>query len=128
MIFIVDDDHATRDSLRLLVECEGFAARDFASGRLFLDGARPTDGDCLILDLNMPGMSGFEVLAELSRRSERVPVIVITARSDPSTKRRAKAAGAAAFLDKPLVAEQLLTLVRTMLAVDQNKHGAIEKS
>ena len=118
MIFIVDDDDATRDSLRLLVECEGFESRNFASGRLFLDGVRPTRGDCLILDVNMPGMNGFEVLTELDRRGERIPVIVITARPDPSTKRQAEAAGAA-LLEKPLVAGELLTLVKEILAGGQ---------
>lgn len=78
MIFIVDDDDVTRDSLRPLVECEGFAAQDFASGRSFLDAVRPADNDCLIVDVNMPGMNGFQVLDELHRRGARPSVIVVT--------------------------------------------------
>ena len=116
MIFIVDDDDATRDSLRLLVECEGFSAEDFASGRSFLDTARPADGDCLILDVNMPGMSGFDVLEELQRRGDRLPVIVITAEPDGATHSRARAAGALALLEKPHGAEELLTLLRQAAA------------
>jgi two-component system, LuxR family, response regulator FixJ len=112
MIFIVDDDDATRDSLRLLVECEGFEAQDFASGRAFLDTARPADGDCLILDLNMPQMNGFDVLAELRRRGAGTPVVIVTAWPDSATKKRAAAAGAIAFLEKPLAAEELLAVVR----------------
>jgi two-component system, LuxR family, response regulator FixJ len=112
MIFIVDDDDATRDSLRLLVECEGFEARDFASGRGFLEAVRPADGDCLILDVNMPGMNGFDVLKELRERGETLPVIFITAWLDPATRSRAQAAGAFAELGKPHGAEELLALVR----------------
>lgn len=112
MIFIVDDDDATRDSLRLLVECDGLEARDFASGRSFLDAARLTHGDCLILDLNMPGMGGFEVLAELHRRGGGIPVLVITTQADPGTRKRAEAVGAIALLEKPFVASELLAFVR----------------
>jgi two-component system response regulator FixJ len=119
MIFIVDDDDATRDSLRLLVECEGFEATDFASGRRFLDAVRPAggdDGDCLILDLNMPGMNGFEVLEELRHRGHRLAVILITAWPDPASRSRARAAGAVALLEKPHRADELFALVRQAVA------------
>jgi FixJ family two-component response regulator len=112
MIFIVDDDHATRDSLRLLLETEGFEAQEFAAGRPFLDAARPVRGDCLILDVNMPGMSGLEVLEELRRRGDRLPVIIITGHSDPATRRRAAAGGALAVIEKPHQADLLLALLR----------------
>lgn len=112
MIFIVDDDHATRDSLRLLVECEGFEARDFASGRRFLDAVQPADGDCLILDVNMPGMNGFDVLKELRQRGDTLPVIFITAWPDPAMCSRARTVGAVALLEKPHGADELLALVR----------------
>jgi two-component system, LuxR family, response regulator FixJ len=124
MIFIVDDDDATRDSLRLLVECEGLKAQTFASGRVFLEATRPADGDCLILDLNMPGMNGFEVLAELNRRGDRIPVIVNTAQADPATRKRAEAAGAVAFLEKPVAAAELFALIRPASAgVDKAPRG-----
>jgi two-component system, LuxR family, response regulator FixJ len=112
MIFIVDDDDATRDSLRLLVECEGLEAQDFSSGRRFLDVVRPADGDCLILDVNMPAMNGFEVVEELRRRGHTLPVIFVTAWSDASTRSRARAVGAMALLEKPHGADELLALVR----------------
>jgi FixJ family two-component response regulator len=112
MIFIVDDDHATRNSLRLLLEIEGFEAEGFAAGRPFLDAARPVDGDCLILDLHMPRMSGLEVLAELRRRGDRVPVIILTAVSDILLRQRALAGGAFAVLEKPAKFDELLALLR----------------
>ena len=115
MIFIVDDDAATRESLRLLLEVEGFAARDFAAGTPFLEAVRPSDGDCVILDINMPGMSGFEVLEELRQRGDAPPVIIVTAQTDETTRARATAAGAAALLEKPHGADELLSLLRRVL-------------
>ena len=117
MIFIVDDDAATRDSLRQLLEVEGFEACEFVGGRPFLDGVRATDGDCLILDLNMPGMNGFDVLAELRRRGAGLQVIVVTAHADPATRSRAAAGGALAVLEKPHRTSELLALVRRALAI-----------
>jgi two-component system response regulator FixJ len=117
MIFIVDDDAPTRDSLRLLLEAEGFEAREFADGRGFLDGVRPADGDCLILDITMPGMNGFEVLAELRRRGDSLPVIVVTAHANPATRSRAAAGGALGLIEKPHRACDLLALVRRALGI-----------
>ena len=112
MIFIVDDDHATRNSLCLLLETEGLEAEGFAAGRPFLDAARPVKGDCLVLDVHMPGMSGLDVLAELRRRGDRLPVIVLTGRLDRLTHARALAGGAFAVLEKPAKFDELLGLLR----------------
>ena len=117
MIFIVDDDHATRRSLRLLLEIEGFDAQEFAGGRPFLDAARPVDGDCLILDLHMPGMSGLEVLEELRRRGDRLPVIVVSGHLNRTARTRALAGGALAVIEKPAKVEGLLALVRSVRCV-----------
>jgi two-component system response regulator FixJ len=117
MIFIVDDDEATRDSLRLLLEAHGFETGEFADGRTFLNGARPADGDCLILDLTMPGMNGFEVLGELRRRGDSPPVIIVTANADAATRNRAAAAGALGMVEKPHRAAELLALVRRALGI-----------
>ena len=117
MIFIVDDDAATRDSLQLLLEAHGFETREFAAGRTFLDGERPADGDCLILDLTMPGMNGFEVLTELRRRGDSLPVISVTALANPATRSRAAAGGALGLVEKPHRASELLALVRRALGI-----------
>jgi len=117
MIFIVDDDAPTRDSLRLLLEVKGFEAREFADGRAFLDIERPAEGDCLILDLTMAGMNGFEVLAELRGRGDGLPVIIVTAHADSATRSRAAADGALAVIEKPHRACELFALVGRALGI-----------
>lgn len=112
MIFIVDDDEGVRDSLRLLLECEGLEAHEFASCRQFLDAVGPGDGDCLIVDVHMPGMSGLELLECMRRRGNRLPVIAISGRSDAATRNRARAAGALAVVEKPYQPNEILNLVR----------------
>jgi FixJ family two-component response regulator len=115
MIFIVDDDAGVRDSLRLLLECEGFDAQEFASCREFLADGRAGKGDCLILDVHIPGMNGIELLETMRRRGDMLPAIVITGRTDAMTTNRARAAGALAIVEKPYQPEELLCLVRRAL-------------
>jgi len=115
MIFIVDDDAGVRDSLRLLLECEGFDAQEFASCREFLADGRAGKGDCLILDVQMPGMSGIELLEAMHGRGDMLPAIVISGRIDAMTRNRARAAGALAIIEKPYQPEDLLCLVRHAL-------------
>jgi two-component system, LuxR family, response regulator FixJ len=116
MILIVDDDAAVRDSLRFLLECEGYETREFATGREFLAAGGAGEGDCLILDVHMPEMSGIELLETMRRRGDTHPVIVISGRNDPWTRKRAHAAGALAIIDKPYQVKELLELVRVASA------------
>ena len=113
-VYIVDDDEAVRDSIRMLLESSGFVARDFASADLFLD----TDTDdmgCLLLDLHMPGVSGLELLRLLRSRGMRRPVIVVSGRRDTVQDAEVWAAGASALLSKPFDDQQLLDLVSQAL-------------
>jgi FixJ family two-component response regulator len=113
-VYIVDDDEAVRDSIRMLLESSGFVARDFASADPFLD----TDTDdmgCLLLDLHMPGISGLELLRLLRSRGMRRPVIVVSGRRDTVQDAEVWAAGASALLSKPFDDQQLLDLVSQAL-------------
>ena len=113
-VYIVDDDEAVRDSIRMLLESSGFVARDFASADLFL----VTDTDdmgCLLLDLHMPGVSGLELLRLLRSRGMRRPVIVVSGRRDTVQDAEVWAAGASALLSKPFDDQQLLDLVSQAL-------------
>jgi len=113
-IYIVDDDEAVRDSMRLLLESSGFAAREFASADLFLKADSAAMG-CLLLDLHMPGISGLELLRLIRARGSRRPVIVISGRRDPAQDAEVWAAGATALLSKPFDDQQLLDLLKQAL-------------
>src|ERR1700681_3306949 len=115
MIFIVDDDSATRDSLRLLLECVGLEARDFPSAKTFLDARQFADEDCLVLDVHMPGMTGIELLEQLRERGDRIPIIIITGQPSVVDTARARAAGALAVLEKPFKPGEIVGLVRRAL-------------
>ncbi|MBV8337931.1 MAG: response regulator [Alphaproteobacteria bacterium] len=114
MISIVNDDAAVRDSLRVLLECEGYQTREFASAREFLAADGAGDGDCLILDIQMPGISGIELLETMRRRGDMRPVIVISGLTDVLMRKPAHAAGALAVVDKPYDVEQILQLLRAV--------------
>lgn len=113
-VYIVDDDEAVRDSMRLLLESSGFVARDFASADLFLK-ADSADMGCLLLDLHMPGISGVELLRAIRSRGVTRPVIVVSGRRDPVQDTEVWAAGASALLSKPFDDQQLLELVAQAL-------------
>lgn len=122
-IFIVDDDDAIRDSLQLLLESAGFArVMAYGSGRAFLDAAAPRPGDCLLLDLRMPGMDGLALQAELARRGTRVAVVMMTGHGDVPIAVRAMKAGAVDFIEKPFADEVMLESVRRALALSAAAH------
>jgi FixJ family two-component response regulator len=118
-VYIVDDDEAVRDSMRLLLESSGFIARDFASADLFLH-AETADMGCLLLDLHMPDISGLDLLRLIRARGIRRPVIVVSGRRDPVQDAEVLAAGASALLSKPFDDQQLLDLVEQALG-DPNR-------
>ena len=113
-IFVIDDDAAIRDSLRMMLEAAGYTVRDFASAQLFLSDTDLTGG-CLIVDIRMPGMGGLELQEELARRKVTIPVIVITGHGDVPLAVRAMRAGAMDFVEKPFDSERMLQSVADAL-------------
>jgi len=114
-IYVVDDDEAVRDSLKMLLESYQLSVRDFASVPEFLEGLDTVDNSCLVLDLHLPAMGGFDVMKTLARRGIRLPVIVITGGGDAQTKARALESGAVAFLDKPVDDQVLMGAINSAL-------------
>ncbi len=110
-IFLVDDDTAVRDSLKLLLETHGLAVRDFASGAQLLQESAPRPGDCLVCDVHMPVMSGLEIVETLTRRGIASPAILITGRADEALRRRARAAGAFLLIEKPFDGDLLVDAI-----------------
>ncbi len=116
LVYVVDDDEAVRDSMRWLLEANGFEVSAFASAEEFL--ARLPDPEpvaCLVLDVRMPGMSGLELHEELMRRGSALPLVFITGHGDvPMAVSRMKR-GAHDFLEKPFSDTQLRRIVSDCL-------------
>jgi FixJ family two-component response regulator len=116
LVSIVDDDESLRRSVKNLLTSVGFRVETFASAEAFLQSAHRADTRCVVLDLQMPGMSGVDLLVHLAATSAPIPVVILTAHSDDDARRRTLQAGAVAFLGKPFYGEALLGAVRRALA------------
>lgn len=101
-IFIVDDDEAVRDSLKLLLESHGCRVEDFGSTRDFFGAFRPAAHQCLVLDHHLPDQTGLAFLESNDGATLELPVILVTGGGDQELRARARRAGAAAYFDKPL--------------------------
>jgi len=120
-VFVVDDDDDVRDSLRALLESEDYAVVDFSSARRFLEQEPMPSLGCLIVDIRMPDMDGLELQAELSKRGNGLPVIVVTGHGDVPLAVRAMKMGALDFIEKPYSDEFLLLSVRRALDLNQQR-------
>jgi len=111
LVAVVDDEESIRKSLRRLFMAADLDAVVYASGQEFLDSLRGRQPDCLVLDLQMPGLTGLEVQRSLTAAGVRFPTIIITAHDEPETRARCLAAGVTAYLCKPLHDEMLLDAI-----------------
>ena len=114
-IYIVDDDPAIRLSLERLLDAFGFRVTSYATSKAFLDVASDLPMGCVLLDLRMPEMDGFEVQARLLLINPDLPVIVITAQGDVKVAVRAMKAGAVDFIEKPYSDDALLAAIESAL-------------
>ncbi|WP_406856400.1 response regulator [Alsobacter sp. KACC 23698] len=110
-VFIVDDDGAVRDALRLVFEMEGFRVEAFPDGASFLAAARSRTPDVVVLDVHMPGRSGLEVLQELGPHYG-APVFMISGQGDIPMAVEAIRQGAHDFIEKPFDADTVVQRVR----------------
>lgn len=101
-ICIVDDDDGVRTSLSSLIRSLGYDVRTYPSAVDFLDRQESDEPDCLITDLQMPRMTGEQLQARLVQDGRRFPIIVMTAFPSENSRTRILAAGASAYLVKPL--------------------------
>ena len=121
-VAVVDDEEPVRKALQRLLRAAGLEAEGYASGQAFLDEAATRRPDCVLLDLHMPSMSGQQLLGHIRRMAGRPPVVVITAHDTPETRDQCLAAGAAAYLRKPLDDRLLLNAISAALS-KSNSHG-----
>jgi FixJ family two-component response regulator len=116
LIAIVDDDPDVRRALRRLLESAGFAVETFASGGEFVRSFECRMPQCVLLDLHMPDVSGFEVQAQIAHSHLNIPVVVLTGHDTPEARERALTGGAAAYLCKPIDDETLLAEIGAAIA------------
>jgi FixJ family two-component response regulator len=116
IVHVVDDDPAFLRSMRALLDSAGFATCTYDSAPAVLDAASQLSGGCILLDVQMPGMNGLELQANLNELDIRLPVIVMTGQGDVATAVRAMKAGAVDFIEKPFDDDLLLTAIETALA------------
>ena len=112
VVAVVDDEQPVRRALQRLLRASGFDVRLFATGSDFMSHLEGID--CVILDLHLPGMSGFEVQEALTERGASVPVVVLTGNDTPANRARSLANGAHAYLCKPVDDKVLLEALRPL--------------
>jgi two-component system response regulator FixJ len=120
VVHVVDDDDAVRDSLRFLLEAEGYVVRTYSGAQALIEADLPPAG-CVITDFQMPGMDGLQLQAALAERGVQLAVVVMTAFGEIPLAVRAMRGGAIDFLEKPFENQSLLEAVRRALM--QNKEA-----
>src|SRR5271165_2424365 len=121
-VYVVDDDPSVREAVEGLVRSAGLRARTFPSAQEFLASAGAEVPSCLVLDVELPGLSGLDLQQELARADVPIPIIFLTGHGDIPMSVRAIKAGALDFLTKPSDHEALLDAIRKGIA-----HGQIRR-
>lgn len=111
-VYLVDDDDAVRDALRLLLGTVGLHVRDFGDGPALLSGLDPLDVGCLLLDIRMPQISGLQLQDTLRAQGVDLPILIMTGHANVELCRRAFRQGAVDFLEKPIDETVLLEAVQ----------------
>lgn len=122
IVFVVDDDISVRESLQLLIQCEGWHPETFASAQEFLDRPRGLVPSCLVLDVSLPGLNGLDLQKRVAVERPDMPIIFITGYGDVPMTVQAMKAGAVEFLTKPFGDDVLLTAIRHAL---ERSHSAL---
>jgi DNA-binding NtrC family response regulator len=112
LVYVVDDDASAREGVARLIRSAGLTTKTFESGEEFLAAPRPKTPSCLVLDVNLPGVSGLDVQRELAKSGPPLPIVFLTGHGDIPMTVRAVRAGAADFLTKPVDDEALLSTIR----------------
>lgn len=115
LISVVDDDESVRRTTTLLLESFGFQAAAFESAETFLKSGHLHETSCLIVDVQMPGMTGLQLQSHLAAAGCGIPIIFISAYESSDSRQRAMQAGAVGFLGKPFGDKQLLQTIHSAL-------------
>jgi FixJ family two-component response regulator len=123
VISVIDDDASVRAATNNLLGSHGYPVQTFASAEEFLRSAQLNDSACVIADVQMPAMSGLDLLTHMRNQGHKAPFIFITAFPEESVRARALKAGAICFLAKPFAAPALISCVETALKRDRGRTG-----
>jgi FixJ family two-component response regulator len=115
IVFVIDDDVSVRESLELLIACEGWQPETFASAQEFLDRPRALVPSCLVLDVSLPGLNGLDLQNRIAVERIDMPIIFVTGHGDIPMTVQALKAGAVEFFTKPFNDEVLLSAIRRAL-------------
>jgi FixJ family two-component response regulator len=121
LVFVIDDDASTRETLSSLIRSVGLQVELFGSAQEFLKSKRPDAPSCLVLDIRLPGISGLDFQRKLADSDISIPVIFITGHGDIQMSVRAMKAGAIEFLTKPFRAQDLLDAIHAALEKDRGR-------
>ena len=125
-VFIIDDDEAIRDSLQLMLETVDIDCQLFSSAEEFLERFDMELSGCIVLDLNLPGMNGIELQAELERRNIRLPIIFLTSYGTVPITVQAMKSGAVDFLTKPVAVEDIFHCIQAELQKQSQNNDELE--
>jgi DNA-binding NtrC family response regulator len=128
LVYVVDDDPSAREGVSSLIRSAGLMAKTFASAQEFLATPRAGIPSCLVLDVNLPGLSGLDLQQELAKSGDQIPIIFLTGHGDIPMTVRAVKAGAVDFLTKPFDDEDLLNAVRQCITSDGKQGTPSEMS
>jgi FixJ family two-component response regulator len=115
VVIVIDDDRAVRNSLKFSLEIEGLAVTTYGTGTELLEAADLPPCDCLVIDQNMPGINGLDLIALLRARHCSAPAILITSHPSPSLRDRAQTAGVP-IIEKPLLGNLLFDKIRDVMS------------
>jgi two-component system response regulator FixJ len=113
-VLVIDDDPAVRNSLKFVLEIEGFSVRVYPSGAELLDEKDMPESGCLVADYHLPGLNGLDLLALLRERNIRLPAILITTHPSAAIRNQAALAGVR-LIEKPLLNDTLFEGIRAAL-------------
>ena len=126
LVFVVDDDLAVREALTSLLQSVGLRVQTFSSAREFWSHLRAAGPACVIIDVQLPGLSGLDLQREMKKSSWPIPIIFITGHGDVSMSVQAMKAGAVEFLTKPFRDQALIDAVREGIAQDRTARERLD--
>ena len=111
MVYVIDDDESVRKALKRLLRSADIDVEAFSSAEEFLSNSRQGQNACILIDIQMPGLTGFDLQKRLLSQQVRIPVIVISASDDVQTREHARDLGAVGFFRKPVDDQALLDAI-----------------